>query len=58
VAEHLGHHGVAVAAGHYYATLPAQALGVMPEGMVRASLVHYNTTEDIDRLISGLDALS
>jgi cysteine desulfurase family protein (TIGR01976 family) len=57
VAEHLGQHGVAVAAGHYYATLPAQALGLMPEGSVRASLLHYNTAEDVDRLLAGLDAL-
>jgi cysteine desulfurase family protein (TIGR01976 family) len=57
VAEHLAQHGVAVAAGHYYATLSAQALGIMPEGAVRASLLHYNTAEDIDRLLSGLDTL-
>jgi cysteine desulfurase family protein (TIGR01976 family) len=57
VAEHLAQNGVAVAAGHYYATLAAQALGIMPEGAVRASLLHYNTSEDIDRLVSALDTL-
>jgi cysteine desulfurase family protein (TIGR01976 family) len=57
VAEHLGQNGVAVAAGHYYATLAAQALNLMPDGAVRASLLHYNTPEDLDRLFAGLDTL-
>jgi cysteine desulfurase family protein (TIGR01976 family) len=57
VAEHLAQRGVGVAAGHYYATLAAQALGLMPEGAVRASLLHYNTAEDIERLVDGLDSL-
>jgi cysteine desulfurase family protein (TIGR01976 family) len=57
VAEHLGQNGVAVAAGHYYATLAAQALDLMPQGAVRASLLHYNTSSDIDRLFAGLDSL-
>lgn len=57
VAEHLARNGVGVAAGHYYATLAAQALGLMPEGAVRASLLHYNTAEDVERLCAGLDSL-
>ncbi|WP_257463151.1 cysteine desulfurase-like protein [Archangium lipolyticum] len=57
VAEHLAQRGVGVAAGHYYATLSMQALGLMPEGAVRVSLLHYNTLEDVDRLLAALDAL-
>ena len=57
VAEQLAARGVGVAAGHYYATLAMQALGLMPDGAVRASLLHYNTAEDVDRFFSGLDAL-
>lgn len=57
VAEHLAARGVGVAAGHYYATLAMQALGLMPDGAVRASLLHYNTSEDVDRLFAGLDSL-
>ncbi|WNG13883.1 cysteine desulfurase-like protein [Cystobacter fuscus] len=57
VAEHLARHEVGVGAGHYYATLAAQALGVMPEGAVRVSLLHYNTPRDVERLLAGLDAL-
>lgn len=57
VAEHLAERGVGVAAGHYYATLAAQALGLMPDGAVRVSLLHYNTHDDLERLFAGLDAL-
>ncbi len=57
VAEHLAQTGVGVAAGHYYATLSMQALGLMPEGAVRVSLLHYNTAEDVERLFAGLDSL-
>ena len=57
VAEHLAQRGVGVVAGHYYATLTMQALGLMPEGAVRVSLLHYNTAEDVERLFSGLDSL-
>ncbi|RKG91306.1 cysteine desulfurase-like protein [Corallococcus terminator] len=57
VAEHLAGQDVGVAAGHYYATLAAEALGLMPDGAVRASLLHYNTQADVDRLMAGLDSL-
>jgi cysteine desulfurase family protein (TIGR01976 family) len=57
VAEHLATRDVGVAAGHYYATLAADALGLMPDGAVRASLLHYNTLDDVERLMAGLDAL-
>jgi cysteine desulfurase family protein (TIGR01976 family) len=57
VAEHLAGHGVGVAAGHYYSTQAMEALGLMPHGAVRVSLVHYNTREDVDRLFAGLDTL-
>ncbi|RKH49308.1 cysteine desulfurase-like protein [Corallococcus llansteffanensis] len=57
VAEHLARQDVGVAAGHYYATLAADALGLMPDGAVRASLLHYNTQEDVERLMAGLDSL-
>nr|WP_249351467.1 aminotransferase class V-fold PLP-dependent enzyme [Corallococcus exiguus] len=57
VAEHLAEQGVGVAAGHYYATMAAEALGLMPDGAVRASLLHYNTAEDVGRLLAALDSL-
>ncbi|MFY0563329.1 cysteine desulfurase-like protein [Archangium lansingense] len=57
VAEHLARNGVGVAAGHYYATLSMQTLGLMPEGAVRVSLLHYNTPADVERLFASLDSL-
>jgi selenocysteine lyase/cysteine desulfurase len=33
-----------------------EALDIDPgDGVVRASMVHYNTTEEVDRLIRALD---
>ncbi len=54
IAEHLARFDVGVAAGHYYATMPMQALGLYPEGAVRVSVAHYSTPEDLKKLISGL----
>jgi len=42
--------------GHFYARRLVEALGLNPEdGVVRLSLVHYNTLADIDRVISTLN---
>ena len=54
VAERLAKVGVGVAAGHYYATMPMQALGLWPSGAIRASIAHYTTQTDLDKLIAGL----
>ncbi|WP_027881975.1 cysteine desulfurase-like protein [Meiothermus rufus] len=54
VAERLAQVGVGVAAGHYYATMPMQALGLWPEGAIRASIAHYTTQTDLDKLVTGL----
>jgi cysteine desulfurase family protein (TIGR01976 family) len=53
VAEQLGKAGVGVAAGNYYATMPMKALGL--EGAIRASLLHYTSREDLERLLKALD---
>jgi cysteine desulfurase family protein (TIGR01976 family) len=50
--------GIAIRHGHMYAYRLCQALGLDPEdGVVRVSGVHYNTVEEIDRLIGVLDPL-
>ena len=42
--------------GHFYAHRLMQNLGIDPEdGVVRISLVHYNTAEEVDRIIVALD---
>ena len=48
--------GIAIRSGHMYAYRLCEALGLDPtDGVVRVSLVHYNTVEEIDRLIAVLD---
>lgn len=46
--------GVDVAAGHFYAVQPLRDLGLYPEGVVRASIAHYTTLEDAERLLAAL----
>ena len=51
---------VAARNGHFYALRCVEALGIADpaQGVVRLSLVHYNTDEEVDRLTAGLiDAL-
>ena len=32
-------------------------LGLEPEGAVRAGFVHYNTLDEVDRLVDALESL-
>jgi len=55
VAAALGARKVAVRHGHFYAWRAMQALGLEPgDGIVRASLAHYNTAAEVDRLLDAL----
>jgi selenocysteine lyase/cysteine desulfurase len=48
--------GVSCAHGNFYAYRLIQALGLEPdEGVVRLSLVHYNTRTEVDRALEVLD---
>ena len=59
VAEHLGRRGIFVWDGNYYALAVMERLGLEPAGgMVRVGLVHYNTVEEIDRLVNELETLT
>jgi len=53
VAGYLGDRGISVAYGNYYALEVMQRLR-LPEGAVRAGVVHYNTAEEVDRLLEAL----
>ena len=53
-AERLGERGIAVWDGDYYAVEAMTRLGLQPEGAVRAGFVHYNTVEEVDRLLEAL----
>jgi cysteine desulfurase family protein (TIGR01976 family) len=51
--EHL-----AVRFGHFYAHRAVEALGLADrDGVVRVSMVHYNTLDEVERLIRALDAV-
>jgi len=54
VAERLAARGIAVWDGDYYAVEVMTRLGLQPEGAVRAGFVHYNTFEEVDRLLAAL----
>lgn len=54
LAARLGARGIFVWHGNYYALPLTERLGLEPEGMVRIGPVHYNTFDEIDRLISEL----
>lgn len=58
VASRLGERGIFVWDGNYYALSLSERLGVEAQGgMVRVGLAHYNTAEEIDRLIEELKKL-
>jgi cysteine desulfurase family protein (TIGR01976 family) len=58
VAEHLAARGVNVWDGDNYAYELCTALGLEPDGAVRAGLVHYNDASDVERLVEGLAELT
>jgi cysteine desulfurase family protein (TIGR01976 family) len=53
VAARLGERGIAVWSGDYYAVEVMRRLG-LPDGAVRAGIVHYNTAGEVDRLLEAL----
>lgn len=56
--EHLAQHGIACYSGNYYALRLMERLGLEADGgAVRIGLAHYNTTEEIDRLINALQSV-
>jgi cysteine desulfurase family protein (TIGR01976 family) len=55
-ATRLGERGLAVWQGNYYAVEVMERLG-LPDGAVRAGFLHYNTAEEVDRLLAELAAL-
>jgi selenocysteine lyase/cysteine desulfurase len=54
VARRLAEHRIAVWSGTNYAWEIAHWLGLGDAGAVRAGLVHYNTTTDVDRFLDAL----
>jgi cysteine desulfurase family protein (TIGR01976 family) len=52
----LGERGFATWHGNYYAVEIMERLG-LPEGAVRVGILHYNTADEVDGLLSALDSI-
>ena len=58
-AERLGGEGIFVWDGNYYALAVTERLGVEESGgMVRVGIAHYNTVEEVHRLLAVVDDLA
>ena len=58
MAGELGKQGIFTWSGNFYAVPLTEALDLEPEGVLRIGLLHYNTPEEIDRLLATLRGLS
>jgi selenocysteine lyase/cysteine desulfurase len=55
LAKYLGDRGIFTWDGNYYALNLTERLGVEKSGgLLRIGLVHYNTAEEVDRLLGAL----
>jgi cysteine desulfurase family protein (TIGR01976 family) len=55
VAAYLGERGIYVWHGHFYALAVMERLGLLESGgLVRIGFVHYNTKEEVDRVLQAL----
>jgi cysteine desulfurase family protein (TIGR01976 family) len=58
IATALGERGIAVWHGDYYAVEVMRRLGLGEEGAARVGIVHYNTSEEVDRLLEALNEVA
>jgi cysteine desulfurase family protein (TIGR01976 family) len=58
IARYLSQRGLFVWHGNHYALPFTQTAGLEPDGTVRVGLMHYNTVEEVDRLLEALNDLS
>ena len=54
LATRLGERGIFAWHGNFYALPMTEALGLEPEGLLRIGLLHYNTADEVDRLLQEL----
>jgi selenocysteine lyase/cysteine desulfurase len=56
IVRHIDRHGIGIRHGDFYARRLIEALGLQAQGgVVRVSIAHYNTAQEIDRLVRHLD---
>jgi cysteine desulfurase family protein (TIGR01976 family) len=58
LAARLGELGLFTWHGNYYALQLTETLGLEPDGMLRIGLVHYNTVQEVQRLLTAIEQLS
>ncbi|MEO8544551.1 MAG: cysteine desulfurase-like protein [Burkholderiaceae bacterium] len=58
VAQELGARNIYVWDGNYYAVELVERLGLAQHGMVRIGAVHYNTPQEIDRVLQAVDDMA
>ena len=59
VARHLALHGIFAWSGHFYAVETIARLGLAESGgLVRVGLCHYNTADEVDRMLAALAELA
>ncbi|MGE0607722.1 MAG: cysteine desulfurase-like protein [Pirellulales bacterium] len=56
LAERLAAEGIFAWHGNFYALPLTEALGLEPDGLLRIGLLHYNTAEEVDRLLAAMPA--
>ena len=54
IGEELAEHGIFAWAGNFYALELSETLGLEPEGALRVGILHYNTSEEVDRFLDVL----
>jgi cysteine desulfurase family protein (TIGR01976 family) len=58
LAQRLAAEGIWCWHGNYYAWELSHRLGREPDGMLRLGLVHYNTTDEVDRTLAALRVIA
>lgn len=53
-AKYLAEQGIFTWSGNHYAVPFTESLGIEPEGTLRVGLLHYNTEQEVDRLLVAL----
>jgi len=58
IVRYIDRHGIGIRHGDFYARRLIEALGLQDQGgVVRVSIAHYNTAQEIDRLVGHLDEI-
>ncbi|HQR43146.1 MAG TPA: aminotransferase class V-fold PLP-dependent enzyme, partial [Gemmatales bacterium] len=58
LSQRLAEQGIFTWAGNFYALPLTEALGLEPEGMLRIGFLHYNTLDEVERVVSALAQLA